>query len=785
MHIWADILVRELVMLVALLALGSGPASLLGSRFEAAARIAMAPVLGLCVGACVFTTLIWFTAAQNTYWLVPILALLSVAAALWRSLAAQAGEQSLSARLTSLFRRVRPRDLLALAVVCIVVATPLSYTLHERHSVGPIGYEVWDEVDYAAEPDAMVQESIRQATDPPSEAAFQGFATGASPQSLHLEPSSYNSTRLFWTFYASGEQNLDVGPLSANLNQLIGLHGTDTQSPFLIVFLVAGALGAFAAMRYAAPKPSWAAPLAGVLFAGPLFLQLLADGSQAATCGLAVILPILAVGADALRGARWTSLVVLALLASGLMALYPIFVPAIALSGAVLIAIAGAIGWRQGRLNKQKLLAAAGGLGLVVALSILFNLVSFLRDLRYWHKVLDGGYFLSSLPQYHLPYSVLPGWLLQTREFYSLTELGSTSAKEVLIGVVLPILFVAVIFSGLKRRRASLMLLVPVLIYGVMAAYTSASHGCSYCTDRALLPIAPLSIGLLVLGIAALATAPRLWLRCAGIAVAIVAVIAVAARTRQERLRFANGAYFLDSGSRGLLSHLPAHAGSVDVEGYAQNPGKAPGELPLTYYLTSERNHEEVSIPTESDDYAGLTYIGPPNPANPQFDPNYRYILTRLGGVQTGRRVIARSGSLALEERTGPLDATLVSGVAVPFVRLNANGLAWVEGPLHMLVVGGTSKPAWISLSFKAIVPVTIPRQPGVQAQVSPDGVISACVRATGALPVRKGTIALSFPLVPGAIPDEPFALQEPPQGVQLVAMRAVNSCSLAGGRAS
>jgi hypothetical protein len=156
-------------------------------------------------------------------------------------------------------------------------------------------------------------------------------------------------------------------------------------------------------------------------------------------------------------------------------------------------------------------------------------------------------------------------------------------------------------------------------------------------------------------------------------------------------------------------------------------------------------------------------------------------VLTRLGGVETGRRVLARAGSLALEERTGALDATLVSGVAVPFARLNANGLAWVEEPLHIIVVGQTKGPAWISLRFQAIVPVTVPAQPGVRALTNPDGAISACVRATGSAPVRKGTIALSFPLVPGDIPPEPFALQEPPQGVQLVAMRAVSNCSLAG----
>jgi hypothetical protein len=114
-------------------------------------------------------------------------------------------------------------------------------------------------------------------------------------------------------------------------------------------------------------------------------------------------------------------------------------------------------------------------------------------------------------------------------------------------------------------------------------------------------------------------------------------------------------------------------------------------------------------------------------------------------------------------------------------VRLNANGLAWVEEPLHIIVVGHSKGPAWVSLRFQAIVPVTVPAQPGVRARKYPNGVISACVRATGEAPVRKSTIALSFPLVPGATPPEPFALQEPPQGVQLVAMRAVSSCSPAG----
>jgi hypothetical protein len=761
MHIWTDIVIRELLMLVTLLSLGSGPASFLGQRFDPAARVAMAPVLGLCVGTSVFTTLLWFTPAGNTYWLLPILALISLSVAMHRSLAVATGQgqKTYRHRIATLFRSLGARNALALALVCIVVAAPLSYTLHERHSVGPTGFTVWDADNYTAQTDAMMSMTIREATRP--------------------QPPTANFTRMVFARMADSDQQFDATPLSANVNGLAGLYATDTQSLFLIAFLVAGALGAFAATRYIAPRPRWIAALAGVLFAGPFFLQLLADGSQAATCGLVLILPIVVIGLDALRQPRIANMILFGLLISGLMALYPLFVPGVALAAFGVLLFFGGAAWWRGSLSRTTLIRSGIGLGVVIATSILLNVVSFTRDVRYWHGVLKGTYYLSELPSYHLPYSVLPGWLLQTREFYSLTELGSTSASQVLIGVVLPILFITVIVAGLRRRRVGLILAPFVVIFLLMADYESARHGCSYCTDRTLLPIAPLSIGLLAVGIAALATAPNSWLRWIAIAVAIIAVVAVGERTRQERLRISAGAYFLDDGNRALLSHLPPHAGPVELEAYGQNPdGAAPGELALTYTLVSERNHEQVSVPSEYDDYRGLLYFFGVDPADSHFYPDYRYVLTRIAGVQTGRRVIARTGPLALQERTSPLDATAVSGLAVSPVRLDPQGLVWVEGPLHMLVVGKSSTPAWVSLRFQTLVPVTVPKQPGVTAHIVP-GMITACVQATGIGPVRRATIQLNAPQLPGLIPTEPFALSEPPQGIQLTAMRAVEHCSL------
>lgn len=58
-------------------------------------------------------------------------------------------------------------------------------------------------------------------------------------------------------------------------------------------------------------------------------------------------------------------------------------------------------------------------------------------------------------------------------------------------------------------------------------------------------------------------------------------------------------------------------------------------------------------------------------------------------------------------------------------------------------------------------------------------GAVTACVRATGQAPVRRATLQLNAPLLPGITPAEPFAVPEAPQGVQLVAVSASENCSL------
>ena len=280
-------------------------------------------------------------------------------------------------------------------------------------------------------------------------------------------------------------------------------------------------------------------------------------------------------------------------------------------------------------------------------------------------------------------------------------------------------------------------------------------------------------------------------MRWSAILIALAAVIAVGEQTRTERQLFAAQAYYLGGDERTLVSDLPVHPGPLDLEGFGENRElqQAGAELPLVYSLVYERKHGEVSLQSEYNDYGGLNYLGgETNPRNPDFTPYYRYVLTRLGGVETDRRVIARSGPLALEERTGPLDATITSGVAVPMVRQDTRGLptfvgAFVNGhpsgnTLHLLLVGGGSTPASILLRFQTVLPATAPPQPRVRARSTPHE-LAVCVQATGTAPVRRATVSIEGTLFRGVQPAEKFARREPPVGITLLSMRAVTHCSL------
>jgi hypothetical protein len=326
----------------------------------------------------------------------------------------------------------------------------------------------------------------------------------------------------------------------------------------------------------------------------------------------------------------------------------------------------------------------------VVGLAALLNLVSFTRDLRYWKSVLQGAVSYTTLPPYHLPPSVLPEWLLQTRVFYRLNGLpGSSGTGDAILSLLVPAVLLVIVVLGVRRFRLAATVVPLVVICGGLAHYALASSHCSYCEDRDLLPVAPLAVFLIAAGIGALAVSAIRDIRQLAVFAGLVVLGIAGVLTAEERLALANGGYMLDSGSRAVLSHLPGKPGRVELEAFGEVPIQTFGELPMNYDLLEERSDGNASIFSTIDDYSGLSYLGGAHPAlGPEFSPDYRYVLTRAWGVQTSRRLIARSGATALEERTGPLDVTVVGGLLLAPASIDETGSAWVNGPMTFVAYG-------------------------------------------------------------------------------------------------
>jgi hypothetical protein len=739
MHVWLDLLARELLFFALLTTLGLGPASFLPARFGNTVRLAIAPALGVCVGACLTVTLVYAFPSRDTWWVVILFAIGSLVLAGLRSGAVH---------------RPGVRTVLQVSVIGLVVVGSFDFALAERHTVGPAGgYQVGDTSGYVSEIDGEAHTSLRDAE--------------------RLHPPFADLSLGYWARYAQSYQQLDISALEANVNELLGLGSTETQSPFLIAVLLTGALGAFAAVRSFSGRPTWAAALAGSLFAGSLFTQLFMDGSQAALTGASLLAPITIVGYEALHRRQPSTLVLFALLAAGLLTVYPLFVPPVTLAGATAIIIIAVQRWRRERPSSRELRIAGIQIAGLLALAAAFSPIALARDLRYWTGVLNGSLSFATLPHYKLPANVLPGWVLQTRDFYHLINLEHAPADVLFMGGLVVVMLIAVIAFGLWRTRPALLTLAVATGAALLAYDTWAGRHCEYCVQRNLIPagaLAPVALGV---GVAALASLPSLrGVILRGGAVAII-VLAIGSQAVSEHQRLANGSYLLDHEDRQALGTLASDAGPLELEGFSAGQ-QPPMEQALIYNLADERTHHNVSLPTLTDDRSALFYLGGTHPLGPSFRPGYRYVLTRLAGIATTRQVVSRFGPIVLERRVRDLDVTITAGVSVAPARVDPSGTVWVEGPMEFLVTGGRpGSQAWVSLSLRRTVPVTVASGAPPAAVRMRGDLLRICVRAVGAPPVRSAHVQLGFTPRPAPLPSESYAVPLPPRGVRLVGMSA------------
>lgn len=731
-------------MLALLTAIGAAPVALLHRSHGRAVRLALAPAYGLALGMCVLTTGLYAIPGYKLVFLglIPlVVASLLVAHGVRRRRAPEDRPEPEPAR----------RAFVQVAAVAAIVLAAHSWPLGTLATVGPIGgYAVADAAGYTAEIIGAQERSIRTTARTPGELS--------------------DLTLNYWRGISQGFQQIGFDAIEAPANELLRLNATDTLAPFLIALLAVIGLGIFAAVRTFTGIPSWAAVLAGGLAAGPLFLQLHMDGSQGAIVGQALILPFALAFMAALRHQRWQDLVLLGLLAGGIQTGYPLFVPPVVIAcGAVLTILA----IRHRQVPGRMLL----GLGALIAIAEVVTPYAFSRNVIYWRSILDGSLSYEGLPVYDLPFERLIGWLLQTREFYELVPLADAPVTA----AVIPFVLLGIAAFGVWKFRTAAWLLTFVGAAALLALYTAKSEGCSYCTQRNLLPTGPVIAALVGIGVTALATR----LRGAGLVAGAVAAGWVGYMHLEEAERIRVGGYVVDPEIREVVKRVPddASGAPVHIEGFGQTP-KAPMEEPLAYHALNEQTQGPISIAAVLDDNRGQQYIGGRREAPGQeLRPDYRWVFTRLGTVQTQRKTIARSGPIALQERASPVDVTIESGVSVPYIDVDPSGPVYLTPgvPLQLLVSGARpDQRTWVRIVLQELGALEVSGGPDVDARRLAGKRIEVCLRARGRQPARLAAVAFdgSRP-APGRPPRSEHEIAPPGSAARVVSVRAsLRDCS-------
>ena len=569
-----------------------------------------------------------------------------------------------------------PQEYLKLLLVAVAVAAPLSFALLQSNSVGPPTYEVFDVADYIAFQDGALHQSIHQ-----------GIAASGSET---------NFVQILYSYLTGAAQEAEISPLAANVDGLLGLHATDTVSAFLIVILVVGGLGIFAAVSIALGVTTWWAVFAGCLFGGSFFMQLFFDGSEGAISGLSVLVPLGALGVIAARGHRLRYLVPFAICFAGLLDFYPNLMEVVGVAGAVSLAVVGiksvlARNWRA-------LFGGGAQLFIVFVLTYLLDVVGADRAFRSWAHSLQTDFSAVGFPQYVLHAGIIPGWILQTVGFYSFATTLTPTISAFAEFVVPAAILIGVIFA-LRRNLFAGIALAGMSICILAGAYELLHGHCSYCEDRSLLPLAVISMFLIGLGLACLARLRNRLGAGSAFAILVLAAGSIAYSGYNEISRFSEYAFFLQTPVRQVLSHVPSNSGSVDVEGFGAGNGAA-GELPIVYDMVEEQTNGRVSLAADQAGM-GLAYFGVYPLSSPLFQPSYQYVLTRVPGIATDRRVIARTGGVALEQRASSLDVSIDSGITVPNLPSeNPSGAATVAGPLNFVVAGMSRRAPSVTITI-------------------------------------------------------------------------------------
>jgi hypothetical protein len=745
---WIELVGMIALMLSVVTAIGAPAASFLPDDLQPPARWALAPAIGLAASICLLTSLNWWLPARTVLWVGLLPALLVALAVAWR-------------RRDRL--RVRASHLAVIVLLALVVAAGFTAPLAYQHAFGPGGYQVWDGPNYASLQTGLTYNAVTDDKFGPdwSLSVFNGEFLGPH-NPLH--------------------QQIGYDSVAATVDAAAHLSPVKTQVAFMIALVVIGALGAYGAFLVLLPHHRWAALLAGALYAGPVVLQLVLDGSEGALAGISHILPMLALGLLALRPASGKAPAVLfAIVAASAAASYPVYF--LALMGAAgliwLVTIARQLYDGSGRPRGPRALSALRGLLLVAALIAVAAPFAFHRSLPYWKLLIKGGGEVGGLPTFDLPLPTLPGYVLGTREFYYLPHLSDVNVRQWIFADILPFLIVGLLVFAFVRIRALWPVGVLALVL-LLESYGVSRSDCSYCLQRSLLPLGPLSGFALAAATVAIATSALPPRRLLATAIG-TALLVVTWHTDGSLLRRgAIGAYFMPKAVHSVLDDADKHPGPVLIEGFMAS-FDAPGELPAALLAADGGGDRpggpRLSVLVETNDYSGLAYLTAPHPSGPEFAPNYRTVITRLGTVRTQRRTVRRSGGLAVQERTRAFDVTAENGFVLNRA-LNLDQRAFIANPMTFVVTGPQRREVAVHVDVANLKRDQLGKLPRGSTVMRRGHGLSVCLPMRGQLGTIRRVVLPVSPNLLVLISRGPFANRPAIiGGPSLASMSVVSGC--------
>ncbi len=739
-------------MLALLGALGSGFVSFLPADPAWGSRLALAPAFGLAVGAALTTTLFGLMSMGVATWVVVVpVIVVSVVVAVIR------------------LRRQRVRlrggtlgQLAAVVALVLVVATAFNLPMALRNSLGPVAYQVYDAPGYGVQGYEYSKHSMGDLKP------FSKFDKGP------------DLTIRYAAFQVALNQQIGYDTVTSTANTIFGWRFMSTQGGYMIALILVGALGVFAAVRaFTARLGLWPAMVGGALLAGPFFFQLWMDGSQGALSGLALLPPVAVGGYRSLATRRIREVVLWALLLAGFQTAYPYFVPPL-VAGA--IAVIAVILWRASRSSGIQRIGLARGalvLGGVIVVALALSPVATARTATYWHDILKTHFAISAgLPQFHLPVSVLPSYVLQTQEFYFLPPVLHSGIQHAATMGLAPLGLLVVIGFGMWRFPWTLILLPVAAAAALLAIYYQQKYNCSYCVQRSLLPVAPLGAVAVGVGLGALWSMRQRWLRILSVVAGVCTVLVVGHLASVEIRRANDGAAMSPHQLRALLPAVHKVRGPIYFEAIGQT-FQAPLDMPVTYHTVNEVSAQRMAISTEANDFNGLAYLGGARPTGKEYTPNFDWVLTRIPSVRTDRQVVARDGPFALERRRSPFDITVTSGVVVDGEQYDSQGIPWVFAPLDFWVSAESSRPAWALVSFQgpAAPTVRLARSRGAKIVSRSASSLSVCIPTRSRAALRRLVLRLFIPNDAIQAPRSSFShTPVPPKALRLSAMRVTTT---------